>query len=105
MKNVVPFVAPAKFAEFDIDWTRAARTEPERTLREAFLTYEVSCGPNGLVSVLLLAIVSRRQGAVAEDLQAAADHAEILLGMKIRKHQHDALEAVHNYLAHGGMVW
>jgi len=44
------------------------------------------------VSILLLASVSRRQGAVAEDLQAAADHAEILLGMKIRKHQHDALE-------------
>jgi hypothetical protein len=34
-----------------------------------------------------------------------ADHAEILLGMKMRKHQHDALEAVHDYLAHGGMVW
>lgn len=40
MKNVVPFRAPAKFAEYDIDWTRAARTEPERRLREAFLTYE-----------------------------------------------------------------
>jgi hypothetical protein len=105
MKNVVPFVAPAKFAEFGIDWTRAARTVSERTLREAFLTYEASCGPNGLVSILLLAIVSRRQGAVAEDLQAAADHAEILLGVKIRKHQHDALEAVHYYLVHGSMVW
>lgn len=105
MKNVVPFAAPAKFAEFSIDWTRAAQTDPERTLREAFLTYEASCGPNGLVSILLLAIVSRRQGAVAEDLQAAADHAEILLAMKICKHQHDALEAVHDYLAHAGMVW
>jgi hypothetical protein len=68
-------------------------------------SYETSCGPNGLVSILLLAIVSRRQGAVAEDLQAAADHAEILLGVKIRKHQHDALQAVHDYLAHGNMVW
>jgi hypothetical protein len=105
MKNVVPFAAPAKFAEFGIDWTRAARTEPERTLREAFLTYEASCGPNGLVSILLLAIVSRRHGAVAEDLQAAADHAEILLGVKMHKHQHDALEAVHDYLAYGGIVW
>jgi hypothetical protein len=105
MKNVVPFAAPAKFAQFGIDWTRAARTEPERSLREAFLTYEMSCGPNGLVSILLLGIVSRRQGAVAEDLQAAADHAEILLGMTSRKHQHDALEAVHDYLARGGMVW
>ena len=105
MKNVVPFAAPAKFAEFSIDWTRGARTEPERTLREAFLTYEASCGPNGLVSILLLAVVCRRQGAVADDLQAAADHAEILLGIKLRKHQHDALDAVHDYLAHGGMVW
>lgn len=104
MKNVVPFVAPAKFAEFGIDWTRAARSESERTLREAFLTYEASCGPNGLVSILLLAIVSRRQGAVAEDLRGATDHAEILLGMKVRKHQHDALEAVHNYLAQGSLV-
>ncbi len=105
MKNVVPFAAPAKFAELGVDWTRAARTEDERSLREAFLTYESSCGPNGLVSILLLAVVSRRQGAIADDLQAAADHAEILLGMKLRKHQHDALAAVRDYLAHGGMVW
>ena len=52
MRNVVPFAAPAKFAEFGIDWKRAARTETERRLREAFLTYETSCGPNGLVSIL-----------------------------------------------------
>ena len=105
MKDVVPFRAPTKFAELGIDWTQAARTDPERSLREAFLTYELSCGPNGLVSVLLLAVVSRRQGSVAEDLQAAADHAEILLGSKLRKHQADALDAVHDYLMHGGMVW
>jgi hypothetical protein len=105
MKNVVPFRAPAKFAQFGIDWTRPARTESERRLREAFLTYETSCGPNGLVSILLLAIVSRRQASIAEDLQAAADHAEILLGMKLRKHQHDTLDAVHEYLTHGGAVW
>ena len=105
MKDVVPFAAPAKFDEFGIDWTRASRTEPERLLREAFLTYELSCGPNGLVSVLLLAVVSRRQGSIAEDLQAAAHHAEILLGIKLHKHQANALHAVHGYLAHGGMVW
>jgi hypothetical protein len=75
------------------------------SMREAFLTYEASCGPNGLVSILLLAIVSRRQGAVADDLQAAADHAEILLGIKICKHQYDALMAVHDYLMHGGVIW
>ena len=105
MKNAVPFRAPAKFAEFGIDWTRAARTDPERRLREALLTYEVSCGPNGLVSIFLLVVVARRQGAVAEDLQTAADHAEILLGMKLRKHQHDTLDAVHDYLTNGGAVW
>ena len=105
MKDVVPFRAPTKFAEFGIDWTQAARTESERSLREAFLTYELSCGPSGLVSVLLLAVVSRRQGSVAEDLQAAADHAEILLGIKLHKHQADALDGVHDYLAQGGMVW
>ena len=103
--NVVPFRAPAKFVQFGIDWTRAARTDFERSLREAFLTYESSCGLNGLVSILLLAIVSRRQGAVAEDLQAAADHAEVLLGTKVWKHQDDTLETVHEYLAQGGTVW
>lgn len=72
---------------------------------EAFLIYESSCGPNGLVSILLLAVVSRRQGAVADDLQVAADHAEILLGIKICKHQHDTLDAVHEYLTHGGAIW
>ena len=105
MKDVVPFRAPTKFAELGIDWTQTARTDSERSLREAFLTYELSCGPNGLVSVLLLVVVSRRQGSVAEDLQAAADHAEILLGVKLRKHQADTLDAVDDYLAHGGMVW
>jgi hypothetical protein len=74
-------------------------------LREAFLTYETSCGPDRLVSILLLATVSRRQGSVAEDLQAAADHAEILLGTKLWKHQNGALHAVHDYLTHGGVVW
>lgn len=105
MKNVVPFAAPAKFEEFGIDWTRAPKTESERSLREAFLTYETSCGPNGLVSILLLAIVSRRQGSVADDIQAAADHAEILLRVKLHKHQHDALQTVYDYLADGGTVW
>ena len=94
-RTVVPLKAPERFARVGIDWTRAARTESERSLREAFLTYETSCGPNGLVSILLLAVVSRRQGLVAEDLQAAADFAEVLLGTKLHKHQCDALEAVH----------
>ena len=104
--SAIPFKAPAIFQQFGIDWTRAAATEPERSLREAFLTHETSCGPNGLVSVLLLATVSRRQGAVAEDLQAAADYAdEVLLLTKLRKHQHDALEAAYAYLRDGGVLW
>src|ERR1700686_3322563 len=96
---------PETFKRFGISWTREATSDRERSLREAYLTYETSCGSNGLVSILLLAVVSRRQGAVAEDLQAAADFAEIMLAMKLRKHQDDALEAVHAYLADGGSVW
>ena len=93
------------FERFGIDWKRDATNDSERSLREAYLTYESSCGPNGLVSILLLAVVSRRQGAVAEDLQAAADLAEIMLAMKLGKHRNQALEAVHAYLTQGGTVW
>ena len=103
--NVVPFKAPDTFARFGIDWRRDATSDGERSLREAYLTYETSCGPNGLVSVILLAIVSRRQGAIADDLRSAADFAEIILAMKLGKHQDDALQAAHAYLAHGGPVW
>ena len=105
MKNVVPFKPPATFERYGIDWTRDAASESERQLREAFLTHERSCGPNGLVSLLLLATVSRRQGTVAGDLQTAADFAEILLAMKLRKHQDDTLAAMQSYLAEGGIVW
>ena len=104
-KTVVPFKAPETFERFGIDWTRNALTERERVLRETFLTYETSCGPNGLVSVTLLAIVSRRQGVVAEDLQAAADFAEVILAMKFRKHVADVLDAVHSYLQKNDPVW
>ena len=103
--NVVPFRAPETFDHFGIDWGRDARNDSERSLREAFLTYETSCGPNGLISILLLATVSRRRGTVAEDLQAAADFAEIMLAMKLRKHQDDVLQTVHDYLAQGGTLW
>jgi hypothetical protein len=85
--NVVPFKSPEPFDRVGIDWTRKARTPEEQSLRETFLTYESSCGLNGLVSLLLLTTVSRRQGAVAEDLQAAADFAEVVLAMQLRKHQ------------------
>jgi hypothetical protein len=104
-KNVVPFKAPETFEHYGIDWTRAAKTEAERSLREAFLTYETSCGTSGLVSVVLLAIVSQRQGAVAEDLHGAADYAEIMLAMQLRKHVDDSLTGVHTFLASGGSVW
>jgi hypothetical protein len=105
VKNVVPFKAPETFERFGIDWTRDAASNRERSLREAFLTYESSCGPNGLVSLVLLAIVSRRQGAVAEDLQAAADFAEIMLAMQLRKHQDDALAATESQLENHGPLW
>ena len=100
--NVAPFKAPESFTRFGIDWTRDAKTEPERSLREAYLTFESSCGPDGLVSILLLTVVSGRQGAVADDLQAAADFAEIILAMKLRKHRDDALETVHDCLTRDG---
>ena len=103
--NVVPFKAPDTFKRFGIDWTRDAETDHERTLREAYLSYETSCGLNGLVSVLLLAIVSRRQGAVAADLQAAANFSEVILAMQLRKHQHDALETAHAHVTNNGTVW
>ncbi|MEA2689072.1 MAG: hypothetical protein QOD51_1679 [Candidatus Eremiobacteraeota bacterium] len=103
--NVVPFKAPETFERFGIDWTRSAATERERALREAFLTYETSCGPHGAISVLLLATVSRRQGAVAEDLHAAADFAESILAMKMRKHQDDVLELVHAHLKNSTPLW
>ncbi len=103
--NVVPFRAPEALKRFGIDWTREATSDCERTLREAYLTYESSCGPNGLVSILLLSVVLRRQESVDQDLGAAADFAEIMLAMQLGKHQDDALEAVHAYLAREGAVW
>jgi hypothetical protein len=105
MKNVVPFKAPEPFQRLGIDWTRAATTEHERLMREAFLTHESSCGMSGLVSLLLLSAVSRRQGAVAEDLQAAADFAEVVLAMELRKHQDDVLAAAQSYVGVNGPVW
>ncbi|MDB5071477.1 MAG: hypothetical protein JWM87_2588 [Candidatus Eremiobacteraeota bacterium] len=105
MKNVVPFKAPELFDRVGIDWTRAALNKSEQSLREAFLTYESSCGPNGLVSLILLATVSRRRGNVAEDLQAAADHAEILLALKLHKHQDDVLAAVQSHVIEAGPLW
>ncbi|HEX3464403.1 MAG TPA: hypothetical protein VHS78_10190 [Candidatus Elarobacter sp.] len=104
-KNVVPFKAPETFERFGIDWTRDAKTEAERSLREAFLTYETSCGSSGLTSLVLLATVSRRRGAVAADLAAAADFAEVMLAMQLRKHIDDALLGVHSFLDSGGFVW
>ena len=103
--NVVPFKPPEIFTRYGIDWTREATTDGERSLREAFLTYETSCNPNGLTSLLLLAIVCRRRGAIAADLDAAAGFAEVMLGMTLGKHQTEALEAVDEYLANGGTLW
>ena len=57
------------------------------------------------MSILLLAIVSQRQGAVAEDVRASADFAEVMLSMTLRKHRDDAREAVHADVTQGGKVW
>ena len=105
MRNVIPFTPPDGFAKAGIDWTKDAVTERERSLREAYLTHETSSGPDGLVSVVLLERVSRRRGAVAKDLAAAADFAEVMLAMKLRKHQHDVLDHVRSYLSNSGDVW
>jgi hypothetical protein len=105
MGHVVPFKVPETFAGAGIDWTRDAATERERALREAYLTHESSCGPEGLVSILLLSTVSRRQGAVAEDLQTSADFAEVLLGFKLRKHQDDTLAAANADINESGPLW
>jgi len=104
MKNVVPFKAPHTFDRLGIDWTKSPKSERERTLREAYLTYETSCGIDGLTSIVLLATVSRRQGTVADDLQHAADFAEIMLAM-LGKHQSDALALVDAHVASGGNLW
>ena len=49
--------------------------------------------------------MSRRQGAVAEDLQAGVEFAEVMLSMTLRKDRDDAMEAVHAYVTHGSTVW
>jgi len=105
VKNVVPFKAPHTFDRLGIDWTKSPKSERERTLREAYLTYETSCGINGLTSILLLATVSRRQGTVADDLQQAADFAEIMLAMQLGKHQSDALTLVEAHAGSSGTSW
>ena len=93
MRNVVPFKQPEVFTAHGIDWSRPPLTNDERALREAYLTYESSCGPEGLVSLLLLATVTRRRGPVSQDLQDAADFAEILLATKLGNHRINALKA------------
>ncbi|MBV8368127.1 MAG: hypothetical protein JO036_04215 [Candidatus Eremiobacteraeota bacterium] len=103
--NVVPFKACAAFDEAGIDWTKEPRSDRERTLREAYLTYESSAGTSGLVSLLLLGIVSRRQGAIAADLQYVADRAEIILAMKLRQRQCDVLKMLTEYVSENGPMW
>jgi hypothetical protein len=105
MGNIVPFKPPETFKRLGIDWTRAAASQRERTLREAFLTYETSCGPDGLVAVLLLATVGRRQRSIADDLDAASKFAEVVLAMKLRKHQDDAITAMDAHVKTKGNVW
>ncbi len=72
--NVVPFKAPETFERFGIDWTKDAKTEAERELREA-------------------------------DLQAAADFAEVMLAVQLRKHVDDVMLAARSLLESGGPLW
>jgi hypothetical protein len=104
VRNVVPFRSTA-FAAVGINWTKEPASASERALRGTYLTYETSCGPDGLTSVVLLSIVTRRQGTVASDLQAAAEFAEIILAGKLRKHQDEALAAARAHLAETGPMW
>jgi len=103
--NVVPFKACDAFDQAGIDWTKEARSDGERALREAYLTYESSAGTSGLVSLLLLGIVSRRQGTIAADLEYVANRAEIILAMKLRQHQCDVLKMLAEYVSENGPLW
>jgi hypothetical protein len=103
--NVVPFKASDAFDQAGIDWNREARTDVERVLREAYLTYESSAGTSGLVSLLLLGIVTRRQGAIAANLEYVANRAEIILSMKLRQRQCDVLKMLAEHIAESGPFW
>ena len=103
--NVVPFKASDAFDQAGIDWKREARDDGERALREAYLTYESSAGTSGLVSLLLLGIVTRRQGAIAADLEYVANRAEIILSMKLRQRQCDVLKMLAEYISESGPLW
>ena len=103
--NVVPFKACDAYDQAGIDWTREARSDRERVLREAYLTYESSAGTSGLVSLLLLGIVTRRQGAIAADLEYVANRAEIILSMKLRQRQCDVLKMLAEYVSESGPLW
>jgi hypothetical protein len=45
------------------------------------------------------------KGGLANDLQEAADHAEILLALKLRKHLETALEIAHDQLSEHWPLW
>lgn len=105
MNNVLPFRTQDAFARLGIDWTRIATTERERLVREAFLTEESSCGMRGLASLLLLALKCHRQGSIAEDLQGAAELAEVTLSMELRQHQDDTFAAAQLYVEAHGPLW
>lgn len=105
VKNVVPFKACNEFAKAGIIWSREPLSERERCVRETFLTYESSCGSSGLISLVLLAIVTRRHGEPATDLKNAADFAEVMLAQQLRKHQCDVLEMVEKYVDGRGPLW
>ena len=104
IRRAVPFKAPEPFDRAGITWTREPASERERNLRQAYLNYAKSSGREGLASILLLSLVSQRQGAVAADLADAAAFAEGMLCTLVRKHQENALYFVSLHLEYG-LVW
>lgn len=102
--NVVPFKAPETFERFQIDWTKEAKTEAERALREAFLTYETSCGSSGLIrSCSSSRLSSAGSGGGRSGRRRGLRRR--MLAMQLRKHVDDALACVQLFLEHGGSVW
>jgi hypothetical protein len=77
--------SPECFTRFGIDWTRNAKTKPERSY------FWQSC-----------------PGAKARSrriFRARQTSPKSILSMKLRKHRDDALETVHDRITHDGPLW
>ena len=102
--TVVP-LKPTAFAKRGIDWTRNPESERESELREAYLTYEASCGTNGTLSILALAWEARRAGFLPRDLEIAEEYVVTQTAPTLRARHDDALALVEGQLAEDGRLW